>query len=109
MSSLRESNGAGISSSMPASPSTPGTTGGTSAPQSPTNSLTRFNEAVQKAGRRADWVYGRDASGSTSAQGKAKAAWTVEVLVDGEVFGRGEGSTKKAARNEAAKQALLRL
>jgi ribonuclease-3 len=33
----------------------------------------------------------------------------VQVLVDGEFFGRGRGSTKKAARNECAKQGLVRM
>lgn len=35
--------------------------------------------------------------------------WTVRVEVDGEVYGRGRGNTKKAARNEAAKEGLVRM
>ncbi|EAU84240.2 double-stranded RNA binding domain-containing protein-containing protein [Coprinopsis cinerea okayama7 len=35
--------------------------------------------------------------------------WYVKVLVDGEFYGRGRGNTKKAARNEAAKEGLVKL
>ena len=35
--------------------------------------------------------------------------WTVRVLVEGEYFGKGKGRTKKVARNEAAKEGLLKL
>lgn len=34
--------------------------------------------------------------------------WYVKVFVDGEFYGRGRGNTKKAARNEAAKEGLLK-
>ena len=40
---------------------------------------------------------------------KATPVWYVKVLVDGEFYGRGRGSTKKAARNEAAKEGLIKL
>lgn len=35
--------------------------------------------------------------------------WGVRVEVDGEVLGHGKGSTKKAARNEAAKEGLIQM
>jgi len=35
--------------------------------------------------------------------------WYVKVLLDGEYFGKGRGNTKKAARDEAAKEGLARL
>ncbi|KAF6761927.1 ribonuclease III domain-containing protein [Ephemerocybe angulata] len=35
--------------------------------------------------------------------------WYVKVFVDGEFYGRGRGNTKKAARNEAAREGLLKL
>lgn len=35
--------------------------------------------------------------------------WYVKVLVDGEFYGRGRGNTKKLARNEAAKEGLIKL
>jgi ribonuclease-3 len=95
-----------------------------SSPDSSTNHLTLFNESLQKSNRQAKWMYtdhpsvGVDAGsngnslapGSPPCGSKGNAQkWSVEVLIDGEVFGWGEGSTKKAARNEAAKQALSRL
>ncbi|KAJ7733350.1 hypothetical protein B0H16DRAFT_1381198 [Mycena metata] len=106
----KESNTPSAGPSAPARASTPAPSG-PSTPESPTNCLAHFNEALQKAGRSADWVYSGDGSvGSTSVnQGKAKAAWTAEVLVDGKILGRGEGKTKKIAKNEAAKQALSRV
>ncbi|KAJ7898671.1 ribonuclease III [Mycena olivaceomarginata] len=73
-----------------------------SSPDSSTNYLGLLNESLQKSNRQAKWVY-------TDHPKENAQKWSVEVLVDGEVFGWGEGSTKKAARNEAAKQALSRL
>jgi len=35
--------------------------------------------------------------------------WYVKVMVDGEFYGRGRGNTKKAARNEAAKEGLEKM
>ncbi|TFK28930.1 ribonuclease III [Coprinopsis marcescibilis] len=35
--------------------------------------------------------------------------WYVKVLVDGEFYGRGRGNTKRVARNEAAKEGLIKL
>lgn len=35
--------------------------------------------------------------------------WVVSVFVDGECLGKGKGGTKKAARNEAAKEGLVSL
>jgi len=40
---------------------------------------------------------------------KTTPVWYVKVLVDGEVYGKGRASTKKAARNEAAKEGLTKL
>ncbi|KAF9480724.1 ribonuclease III [Pholiota conissans] len=40
---------------------------------------------------------------------KATPVWYVKVLVNGEPYGRGRGNTKKAARNEAAKEGLNKL
>ncbi|KAJ7166123.1 hypothetical protein C8R46DRAFT_294577 [Mycena filopes] len=79
----------------------PSTHNTSDSPTSQSQDLVRFNEAVQKANRCAEWKYAQ-ATGTSS-------AWSAEVRVDGEVFGRGEGGTKKVARNEAAKEALGRL
>ena len=40
---------------------------------------------------------------------KTTPIWVVRAMVEGECLGRGRGSTKKAARNEAAKEGLLAL
>ena len=40
---------------------------------------------------------------------KATPVWYVKVMVDGEYYGRGRGISKKAARNEAAKEGLKAL
>jgi len=87
--------------------------------------LALFNQRLQKGDSRVEWVYsdqhpfgaGPDelqvaAPGDNFAmtQGnKSTPVWSAQVLVDGEVFGRGRGNTKKAARNEAAKQGLVRM
>ncbi|KAK7053704.1 ribonuclease III [Favolaschia claudopus] len=81
------------------------------------NFLALFNESAQKGNRKVDWNYGDHPSAGTASPQSSPprgntaqtTKWVVEVLVDGEVFGRGEGSTKKAARNEAARQALSQL
>ncbi|KAJ7661322.1 hypothetical protein DFH06DRAFT_372945 [Mycena polygramma] len=91
-------------------------------PGSPASPLALLNECAQKGNRHVEWAYvnhpsigfeagssgGAQQSPSRETKGKT-AVWVAEVLVDGEVFGRGEGNTKKAARSEAAKQALPRL
>jgi len=40
---------------------------------------------------------------------KTTPVWFVRVLVDGEFYGMGKGNTKKAARNEAAKEGLEKM
>ncbi|KAK7001676.1 ribonuclease III [Favolaschia claudopus] len=105
---LRESHGLSHpKNSPPPSPS-----------DSCTNFLAPFNESAQKGNRKVEWNYddhpsvGMSSAQSSPPRGNNTAQitnWAVEVLVDGDVFGRGEGSTKKAARNEAARQALSRL
>ncbi|KAF8646361.1 hypothetical protein AX16_007227 [Volvariella volvacea WC 439] len=90
--------------------------------------LALFNQNLQKANRQVEWVYSDGSSdqrrrshtsGSISHKGaalgpvgkvsKTTPIWSVKVLVDGEFYGQGKGSTKKAARNEAAKEGLERL
>ncbi|KAJ6473107.1 hypothetical protein C8R45DRAFT_406626 [Mycena sanguinolenta] len=92
------------------------------------NHLALFNESVQKGNRRVEWVYSDHPSAATGldmgtstkvpappespprgSKEKITPVWSVDVRVDGEFFGRGEGNTKKAARNEAAKEALSRM
>ena len=40
---------------------------------------------------------------------KTTPVWYVKVIVDGQFYGKGRGSTKKAARNEAAKVGLEKM
>ncbi|KAJ7083002.1 ribonuclease III domain-containing protein [Mycena epipterygia] len=83
--------------------------------------LALFNQHLQKSDQRVEWSYsdqhpfGMDTTGGAPPDAfafrgtKATPVWSVQALVDGEVFGRGRGNTKKAARNEAAKQGLARM
>lgn len=88
--------------------------------------LALFNQHLQRSNREVEWVYaegGSAASGSSTdgfidpgakqediIQGnKTTPVWYVKVMVDKEFYGRGRGNTKKAARNEAAKEGLQKL
>jgi len=62
---------------------------------------------VQKANRVVEWVYSDGGNGESGT--KTTPVWVVSVLVDGECLGKGKGGTKKAARNEAAKEGLVNL
>lgn len=82
--------------------------------------LALFNQHLQKTSRSVEWIYsdGGDSAnnGGYSDVGlspdvmikgtKATPVWYVKVMVDGDFYGRGRGNTKKAARNEAAKEGL---
>jgi len=86
-----------------------------------TGHLALFNQHLQKSSKKVEWVYseehpfgdgaGASADGnSPRAHGnKTTPVWVGQVLVDNVVYGRGRGTTKKAAKNEAAKQGLLRM
>ncbi|KAJ7211629.1 hypothetical protein GGX14DRAFT_448918 [Mycena pura] len=98
--------------SGPVSPSTP--------PASPTsgaeNALARLNEYGQKNNCKHEWKCEEVKSGGSKQESSSSRAgtlkesgWYAEVLCEGEVLGQGEGSKKKAAYNEAARQALKRL
>lgn len=96
--------------------------------------LAFFNQHLQRMNRKVEWVYDEtndtaQSQAQTQTQStpgtkyrdmylpdevmikgtKATPVWYVKVLVDGEFYGRGRGSTKKAARNEAAKEGLIKL
>lgn len=70
-----------------------------------TGHLALFNQQLQKARREVEWVYDDCVAEGTI----TTPIWAVRVEIDGEVFGRGKGGTKKAARNEAAKEGLIRM
>ncbi|KAG2141663.1 ribonuclease III domain-containing protein [Suillus cothurnatus] len=67
--------------------------------------LALFNQQLQKANRIVEWIY----SDGTGEGTKTTPIWIVKCEVDGEVYGRGQGGTKKAARNEAAKEGLKKM
>ncbi|TFK62027.1 ribonuclease III [Pluteus cervinus] len=90
--------------------------------------LALFNQYLQRSNRQVEWIYGNpygnnqtntyfsgihgngDIPQEILVQGtKTTPVWFVKVLVDGEFYGHGRGNTKKAARNEAAKQGLEKM
>ena len=84
--------------------------------------LALFNQHLQKTNRVVEWIYsnGEDPenngytdmglSPDLAIMGtKITPVWYVKVMVDGEFYGRGRANTKKAARNEAAKEGLHKL
>ena len=84
--------------------------------------LALFNQHLQKANREVEWIYSNGAdptdngytdmglSPDLAIMGtKTTPVWYVKVMVDGEFHGRGRANTKKAARNEAAKEGLRKL
>ncbi len=64
--------------------------------------LSLFNQHLQQRCKPIEWVYA-DSAGEGS---KTTPIWVVRAMVEGECLGRGRGSTKKAAKNEAAKEGL---
>ncbi|KXN89461.1 Ribonuclease 3 [Leucoagaricus sp. SymC.cos] len=79
--------------------------------------LALFNQCLQKGNREVEWMFsdGRreDADKPESlvvVKGKkATPVWCATVRVDSEVYGKGKGTTKQLAKNEAAKQGLERM
>ncbi|KAI0353098.1 ribonuclease III [Trametes cingulata] len=67
--------------------------------------LSLFNQHLQQQCKNVEWVYSDSAGEGT----KTTPIWVVRAMVDGVCLGRGRGSTKKAARNEAAKEGLVKL
>ncbi|KAF8914355.1 ribonuclease III domain-containing protein [Gymnopilus junonius] len=89
--------------------------------------LALFNQHVQRSNKQVEWVYSDGSESDTAGDGngysdmpglspevmvkgtKVTPVWYVKVIVDGQFFGKGRGNTKKAARNEAAKEGLSML
>jgi len=83
-----------------------------------TGHLALFNQHLQKSNRLVEWVYSDpmkeggsdpDMSPEITKGMKTTPVWCVKVMVDGEFYGKGRGSNKKAARNEAAKMGLEKM
>jgi len=67
--------------------------------------LALFNQCLHQGSKELEWVYADSAGEGT----KTTPVWVVRAMVDGKCVGRGRGNTKKAARNEAAKEGLATL
>ena len=67
--------------------------------------LSLFNQCLQQRSLVVEWEYA-DSAGQGS---KTTPIWVVRAVVNGACLGRGRGSTKKAAKNEAAKEGLKAL
>lgn len=86
---------------IPSSPS-PWTVPAPSSVTASVGHLSLFNQHLQQKGKTIEWSF-TDSAGQGS---RTTPIWVVAALVDGAPVGRGRGSTKKAAKNEAAKQGL---
>jgi len=67
--------------------------------------LALFNQCLHQESKSIEWVY----SDSVGEGTPTTPVWVVKAIVDGDCVGRGRGSTKKAAKNEAAKEGLAKL
>ncbi|KAI0938149.1 hypothetical protein AcV7_003424 [Taiwanofungus camphoratus] len=67
--------------------------------------LSLFNQHLQQQGKGIEWVWS-DSQGQGT---RTTPIWVVRAMVDNECLGRGRGSTKKAAKNEAAKEGLRKM
>ena len=74
-------------------------------PESSVGHLSLFNQHMQQQSKFVEWVYA-DSEGEGT---KTTPIWVARAMVDGECLGRGRGNTKKAAKNEAAKEGLQKL
>ncbi|KAF8507391.1 ribonuclease III, partial [Gautieria morchelliformis] len=70
-----------------------------------TGHLSLFNQYLQQKGKFVEW----DWTESDVTNGKATPVWAVSALIDQRCVGKGRATTKKAAKNEAATQALQSL
>jgi len=64
--------------------------------------LSLFNQHLQQRGKGIEWVWSDSAGQGT----RTTPIWVVRAMVDERCIGSGRGSTKKAAKNEAAKEGL---
>ena len=67
--------------------------------------LSLFNQRLQQRNMAVEWVFTDSAGQGT----KTTPIWVVRAMVSGSCLGSGRGSTKKAAKDEAAKEGLRTL
>lgn len=119
---VRQQHGLPVFASSPRSTPTAGSDAvdltTTATTTSTTGHLALFNQYLQKSNRLVEWVYSDPLKEGSSdlkmtpeiTRGmKTTPVWCVKVLVDGEFYGKGRGSNKRAARNEAAKVGLKKM
>jgi len=64
-----------------------------------------FNQRLQQENKSIEWVF----DDTITESNRATPVWAARALIDGTCWGYGRGNTKKAAKNEAAKQGLRRM
>lgn len=69
----------------------------------PIGHLSLFNQTLAQKGKFAEWIF------QDSGVQSRTPMWYVEALVDSRCVGKGRGGTKKMAKNEAARHALIYL
>jgi len=67
--------------------------------------LALFNQRMQQKRQFIEWQYTSEHGEGT----KSTPVWAVRAFADNECLGFGRGNTKKAARNEAAKEGLTKM
>ncbi|EIN10970.1 ribonuclease III [Punctularia strigosozonata HHB-11173 SS5] len=113
----------------PSTPQKPAHTSGYITPPSPRQAeggyLPLFNQHMAQQDKNIEWVF---TTASTTAEpgatrgnpiridvkavrrtAKTTPVWHVKAMLDGKCIGRGRGQTKKAAKNDAAKRALIEM
>ena len=64
-----------------------------------------FNQRLQQQSKSIEWSF----DDTVTESNRATPVWSAKALIDGVCWGYGRGNTKKAAKNEAAKQGLRRM
>ncbi|THH16410.1 hypothetical protein EW146_g4225 [Bondarzewia mesenterica] len=64
-----------------------------------------FNQRLQQESKSVEWSFS-DSKGEGT---KATPLWIAKAIINNECWGKGRGNTKKAAKNEAAKEGLRKL
>ncbi|KAA1466570.1 ribonuclease III [Dentipellis sp. KUC8613] len=64
-----------------------------------------FNQRLQQQARSVEWRFDESIGEGT----KATPVWVAKAMIGDELWGKGRGNTKKAAKNEAAKQGLAHM